>query len=84
MPDLLDALMLVAGTQVLRSRVPLDDLCLYGASANYQMLELAFTRATSASWLLKQPDKQETTKDSLARPHFKVLVKSRRQRQWKK
>jgi hypothetical protein len=23
------------------------------------MLELAFTRATSASWLLKQPDKQE-------------------------
>jgi hypothetical protein len=25
------------------------------------MLELAFTRATSASWLLKQPDKQEQT-----------------------
>ena len=26
------------------------------------MLELAFTRATSASWLLKQPDKQEPAK----------------------
>jgi len=29
------------------------------------MLELAFTRATSASWLLKQPDKQEQAKRCL-------------------
>src|SRR6266496_4721673 len=46
------------------------------ASANYQMLELAFTRATSASWLLKQPDKQELSSPEISAKGARVLASS--------
>ena len=77
MPDLLDALMLVAGhasfkkscaetgLDALISR-PLDDCCLSGCFSS-QLALVARVKANS-----------KTTKDGLARPHFKVLVKSRR------